>query len=82
LKFDLDAPALNFAADWNKPPTRPMLVAIRSEDGKRILKMMRWGLLLVVISREFHEGDQEGSKWEGTATEGRETYVEPPSAGF
>jgi putative SOS response-associated peptidase YedK len=45
LKFDLDAPAPNFEADWNKPPTAPMLVAIRSEDGKRIPKMMRWGLL-------------------------------------
>jgi putative SOS response-associated peptidase YedK len=45
LKFDLDAPAPNFEADWNKPPTAPMLVAIRSVDGKRIPKMMRWGLL-------------------------------------
>lgn len=45
LKFDLDAPAPNFKADWNKPPTEPMLVAIRSEGGKRIPKMMRWGLL-------------------------------------
>ena len=45
LKFDLDAPAPNFKPDWNKPPTEPMLVAIRSEDGKRIPKMMRWGLL-------------------------------------
>jgi putative SOS response-associated peptidase YedK len=45
LKFDLDAPAPNFEADWNKPPTAPMLVAIRSEDGKRTPKMMRWGLL-------------------------------------
>jgi putative SOS response-associated peptidase YedK len=45
LKFDLDAPAPNFEADWNKPPTALMLVAIRSEDGKRIPKMMRWGLL-------------------------------------
>ena len=45
LKFDLAAPAPNFEADWNKPPTAPMLVAIRSEDGKRIPKMMRWGLL-------------------------------------
>ena len=45
LKFDLDASAPNFEADWNKPPTAPMLVAIRSEDGKRIPKMMRWGLL-------------------------------------
>jgi putative SOS response-associated peptidase YedK len=45
LKFDLEAPAPNFTADWNKPPTEPMLVAIRSESGKRIPKMMRWGLL-------------------------------------
>jgi putative SOS response-associated peptidase YedK len=45
LKFDLDAPAPNFTADWNKPPTEPMLVAIRSESGKRTPKMMRWGLL-------------------------------------
>jgi putative SOS response-associated peptidase YedK len=45
LKFDLSAPAPNFEPDWNKPPTAPMLVAIRSEDGKRIPKMMRWGLL-------------------------------------
>ena len=45
LKFDLDAPAPNFEADWNKPPTAPMLVAIRSIDGKRTPKMMRWGLL-------------------------------------
>jgi putative SOS response-associated peptidase YedK len=43
--FDLAAPAPNFEVDWNKPPTAPMLVAIRSEDGKRIPKMMRWGLL-------------------------------------
>jgi putative SOS response-associated peptidase YedK len=45
LMFDPAAPAPNFEADWNKPPTAPMLVAIRSEDGKRIPKMMRWGLL-------------------------------------
>jgi putative SOS response-associated peptidase YedK len=45
LMFDAAAPAPNFEADWNKPPTAPMLVAIRSEDGKRIPKMMRWGLL-------------------------------------
>jgi putative SOS response-associated peptidase YedK len=41
----VDAPAPNFEADWNKPPTAPMLVAIRSVDGKRTPKMMRWGLL-------------------------------------
>lgn len=42
LNFDLNAPAPNFEADWNKPPTAPMLVAIRSEDGKRTPKMMPW----------------------------------------
>jgi putative SOS response-associated peptidase YedK len=45
LKFDLAAPAPNFERDWNLPPTRPMLVAIRSQDGKRLPMMMRWGLL-------------------------------------
>ncbi|MGN6285381.1 MAG: SOS response-associated peptidase [Afipia sp.] len=45
LKFDAEAPAPNYAPDWNKPPTRPMLTALRSEDGKRIPRMMRWGLL-------------------------------------
>jgi putative SOS response-associated peptidase YedK len=45
LKFASDAVAPNFEADWNKPPTAPMLVAIRTDDGKRIPKMMRWGLL-------------------------------------
>ena len=45
LKFDLGAPAPNFAPDWNKPPTMPMLVCVRSVDGKRIPKMMKWGLI-------------------------------------
>jgi putative SOS response-associated peptidase YedK len=45
LDFDRDAPAPNFERDWNLPPTRPMLVAIRSVDGKRTPKMMRRGLL-------------------------------------
>jgi putative SOS response-associated peptidase YedK len=45
LKFAPDSVAPNFEADWNKPPTTPMLVAIRSEDGKRIPKMMKWGLI-------------------------------------
>jgi putative SOS response-associated peptidase YedK len=45
LMFDAAAPAPNFEADRNKPPTVPMLVAIRSEDGKRIPKITRWGLL-------------------------------------
>jgi hypothetical protein len=40
LKFAADAPAPNFAPDWNKPPTEPMLVAIRSVDEKRIPKMI------------------------------------------
>ena len=42
LKFAPDAPAPNYAVDYNKPPTMPMLVAIRSVDGKRTPKMMRW----------------------------------------
>jgi putative SOS response-associated peptidase YedK len=45
LKFAPDAPAPNFEPDWNKPPTSPMLVAIRNVEGQRIPKMMRWGLL-------------------------------------
>jgi len=45
LKFDAAAAAPNFEADWNKPPTAPMLVAIRSQDGKRTPKMMKWGLI-------------------------------------
>jgi putative SOS response-associated peptidase YedK len=45
LKFDPASPAPNYAADWDKPPTEPMLVAIRSEDGKRVPRLMRWGLL-------------------------------------
>lgn len=41
LKFYLDAPAPNFEADWNKPPTAPMLVAVRSIDGKRTPTWLR-----------------------------------------
>jgi putative SOS response-associated peptidase YedK len=37
--------APNFEPDWNKPPTAPMLVAIRSVNGERIPKMMKWGLI-------------------------------------
>src|ERR1700752_1882359 len=44
LKVAADAPAPPFAPDRNKPPRGPMLVAIRSVDGKRIPKMMKWGL--------------------------------------
>src|SRR5580704_2484622 len=45
LKFDPTSPAPNYAADWNKAPTEPMLVAIRSMDGARVPKMMKWGLI-------------------------------------
>jgi putative SOS response-associated peptidase YedK len=45
MKFAPDSLAPNFEPDWNKPPTMPMLVALRSEDGKRVAKIMRWGLL-------------------------------------
>ena len=45
LKFDPASAVPNFEADSNKPPTAPMLVAIRSVEGKRTPKMMRWGLL-------------------------------------
>ena len=45
IKLKFDGPPPNFERDWNKPPTAPMLVAIRSMDGRRIPKMMRWGLL-------------------------------------
>jgi len=45
LKFAPDTAAPNFEADWNKPPTEPMLVAIRSQEGKRVPKMMKWGLI-------------------------------------
>jgi hypothetical protein len=30
MKFDAAAPAPNYASDWSKPPTRPMLAALRS----------------------------------------------------
>ena len=45
LKFAPDLPAPNYAPDWNKPPTADMLVAIRSVDGKRVAKIMKWGLI-------------------------------------
>jgi putative SOS response-associated peptidase YedK len=45
LKFVPDTPAPNFEAGWNKAPTEPMLVAIHSQDGKRVPKMMKWGLI-------------------------------------
>jgi putative SOS response-associated peptidase YedK len=42
LKFVPDAPAPNYEADY-KPPTKPMLVAMRSVDGRRVPQMMKWG---------------------------------------
>jgi len=45
IKLKFDGPPPNFERDWNKPPTAPMLVAVRSVDGRRTPKMMRWGLL-------------------------------------
>ncbi len=45
LKFDAAAPAPNFAPDWNKPPTRPILTAVRGNDDRRLPRIMRWGLI-------------------------------------
>ncbi len=45
LKFAPHSIAPNFEQDWNKPPTAPMLVAIRSVNGERIPKTMKWGLI-------------------------------------
>jgi putative SOS response-associated peptidase YedK len=45
VKFDAAYPAPNIPASWNICPTDPMLVAVRSEDGKRIPQQMRWGLI-------------------------------------
>ena len=45
LNFDAIAPAPNIAPSWNVCPTDPMLVAVRSQDGKRIPQQMRWGLV-------------------------------------
>jgi putative SOS response-associated peptidase YedK len=45
LKFAPSSVAPNFEPDWNKPPTAPMLVAIRSVNGERVPKMMKWGLI-------------------------------------
>jgi putative SOS response-associated peptidase YedK len=54
LKFDPDYPAPNIPASWNVCPSDPMLVAIRSKDGKRIPQQMRWGL--VPWWAERHQG--------------------------
>jgi putative SOS response-associated peptidase YedK len=45
LKFAPNAAAPNFEPTWNRPPTEPMLVAIRSVEGERVPKMMKWGLI-------------------------------------
>jgi putative SOS response-associated peptidase YedK len=45
IKFDPAYPVPNIPASWNVCPTDPMLVAIRSEEGKRIPQQMRWGLV-------------------------------------
>jgi len=41
MKFDAAAPAPNYASEWSKPPTRPMLAALRS--GRQAHSaVMRW----------------------------------------
>jgi putative SOS response-associated peptidase YedK len=45
VKFDPAYPAPNIPPSWNVCPTDPMLVAVRSQDGKRIPQQMRWGLV-------------------------------------
>jgi putative SOS response-associated peptidase YedK len=45
LKFAPNAPAPNFEPNWNLASTEPMLVAIRSVDGERVPRVMKWGLI-------------------------------------
>lgn len=45
LKFDVDAPAPNYERNYNLPPTGRMLTAVRDDAGRRMPRMMRWGLL-------------------------------------
>src|SRR5262249_56195633 len=45
LKFAPNSAAPNFEPDWNKPPTAPMLVAIRSIDTERLPQIINWGLI-------------------------------------
>lgn len=45
MKFAPNAPAPNFETNWNLAPTEPMIVAIRSVDGERVPRMMKWGLI-------------------------------------
>jgi putative SOS response-associated peptidase YedK len=54
LKFDSDYPAPNIPASWNVCPTDPMLVAVRSQAGKRIPQQMRLGPCPLV--GEGHQG--------------------------
>jgi hypothetical protein len=35
LKFDLESPAPNFEADWNKPPTARLWVSLNKAAGNR-----------------------------------------------
>jgi putative SOS response-associated peptidase YedK len=45
LKFAPNAAGPNFETNWNLAPTEPMLVAMRSIDGERVPRMMKWGLI-------------------------------------
>lgn len=45
LKFDADAPAPNYERNYNLPPTGRMLTAVRDDAGRRVPRMMRWGLV-------------------------------------
>jgi putative SOS response-associated peptidase YedK len=56
LKFDPDYPAPNIPASWNVCPTDPMLVAVRSQDGKRIQGPLSRSRLIMpsAAEREIH----------------------------
>src|SRR5438552_338276 len=45
MKFAPNASAPNFETNWNLASTEPMLVAIRSVEGERVPRMMKWGLI-------------------------------------
>jgi hypothetical protein len=64
LKFAPDAPAPNYERDYNKPPTAPMLVAIRFVDGQRIPKMMKCGRRRNGHGRPVGDVAQSG-QWRG-----------------
>jgi hypothetical protein len=70
IKIKADAPAPNFTPDWNKPPTEPILVAIRSLDCGRAPKMMKWGLIppplrnpgpQAIVARFCHNCHKQGA---------------------